>query len=47
MKVYDLKNKKAKSPFSNPAISLRPVAFRPYFSAGLALSKVILRKCVI
>jgi hypothetical protein len=35
--------KKAESPFGNPAIFLRPVAFRPCLSAGLALTKVILR----
>ena len=38
-----LQNKKTGSPFSNPAILARPVAFRPCLSAGLAFSKRILK----
>ena len=35
--------KKAESPLGNPAIYLRPVAFRPYLAISLALSKIILK----
>ena len=35
-------HKKTGSPFGNPAVSLRPVAFRPCLTAGLALSRICL-----
>jgi hypothetical protein len=41
------KNRAAHISYGNPAISFRPVAFRPWLAAGLALSVFLIKNYML